>query len=263
MKSALEVSAPERPRGIKAVCLDIDDTLLDSRRSARRAFASLTGNDAAWPVWRRITDEYNTLMEAGEIDFETMCRNRTRDFFAAFGELLSEDEVLARERRRMAALRESWELFDDVSGCLEWLRASGLSIAAITNAPGGYQRHKLAATGLAATFDATLISGECGVAKPSSGIFAAACAALRLTPAEVAHVGNSLETDANGAAWAGMHGIWLDRDNGGVASAVAPAEGVSVITSLYELPELLVCDLPVGAKHDGAFERDASMVGSV
>ncbi|SFT95209.1 putative hydrolase of the HAD superfamily [Actinopolyspora lacussalsi subsp. righensis] len=262
MKSALEVSASERPRGIRAVCLDIDDTLLDSRGSARRAFASLTGNDAAWPVWRRITDEYNARMMAGEIDFETMCRSRTRDFFAAFGERLSEDEVLAREHRRMVALRDSWELFEDATGCLEWLRASGLRVAAITNAPGGYQRHKLAVTGLAATFDATVISGECGVAKPSSGIFAAACDALGLSPAEVAHVGNNLEIDANGAACAGMHGIWLDRDSGGSTSAVVPADGVSVITSLYELPEVLVCDLPFRGADDELPACQASMAGS-
>ncbi|ASU78085.1 HAD family hydrolase [Actinopolyspora erythraea] len=262
MKSALEVSAPERPSGVKAVCLDIDDTLLDSHRSARRAFASLTGNDAAWPVWRRLTDEYNARMAAGEIDFETMCRERTRDFFGAFGEQLSEGEVLAREQRRMAALRESWELFDDVSRCLEWLRASGFGIAAITNAPGAYQRHKLATTGLAASFDAVLISGECGVAKPSPGIFSAACAALCLSPAEVVHVGNNLEIDANGAACAGMHGVWLDRERNSSTSAVVPPGGVSVITSLHELPELLVCDLPLDGTGDALPARDASMVGS-
>jgi phosphoglycolate phosphatase-like HAD superfamily hydrolase len=36
----------------------------------------------------------------------------------------------------------------------------------ITNGPGDTQRHKLAATGIDQHFDAIVISGEVGVAKP-------------------------------------------------------------------------------------------------
>ncbi|NYH81067.1 putative hydrolase of the HAD superfamily [Actinopolyspora biskrensis] len=262
MTSAREVPIPGEFRRIKAVCLDIDDTLLDSQRSARRAFMALTGNDAAWPMWQRITAEYHARMMAGEIDFETMCLSRTRDFFAAFGEHLGEDEVRARERRRMSAMRDSWELFDDVTDCLDWLRASGLAVAVITNAPGAYQRHKLAAVGLADTFDAMLISGECGVSKPSEGIFYAACAALDLAPHEVAHVGNSLDVDAEGAARAGMHGVWLDREARASAGLSVSGDPVSVIANLYELPELLVCDLPYLGGEVGVSARCDSLAGS-
>ncbi|PRW62619.1 HAD family hydrolase [Actinopolyspora mortivallis] len=261
MTSARELSTHEAGR-IKAVCLDIDDTLLDSQNSARRAFATLTGNDAAWPVWQRITAEYHARMTAGEIDFETMCLWRTRDFFAAFGERLDEDEVRARERRRMAAMRECWELFDDVSECLDWLRASGLAVAAITNAPGEYQRHKLAAVGLAEVFDVMLISGEYGVSKPSEEIFYAACSSLGLAPRQVAHVGNSLEVDAEGAARAGMHGVWLDRSAGDSARGRCRSAGVSVISSLYELPELLVCDLSYPREEIGEVLRGGGLVVS-
>lgn len=243
MTSALEVSTPGNIGRIKAVCLDIDDTLLDSERSSRRALAALTGNDAAWPVWRRITDEYQARMMAGEIDFTTMCRRRTHAFFAAFGERLEEAEVIEREQRRMTAMQRSWELFEDVANCLEWLRASGLSLAVITNAPGEYQRRKIAALGLGGLFDELIISGEHGVAKPSRRIFGIACAALDCEPHEVAHVGDSFELDAKGAARAGMHGVWLNRDDRVSLLDGTRTDDISVITGLHELPELLVCDV--------------------
>ncbi|GAA2779214.1 HAD family hydrolase [Saccharopolyspora taberi] len=226
------------------MCLDIDDTLLDNEASSRQALRALVGNDGAWPVWRRTTEEHYARFVEGEIDFDVMCTERTRAFFAAFGEHLSDTEAARREDVRMAAMQRAWGLFDDARPCLDWLRAAGLRLAVITNAPSDYQRKKIAAIGLADAFDAVVISGEVGVAKPDAGIFAAACARLGLEPHEVAHVGDRLDTDAVGARDAGLRGIWLNR-----AGKRRPApEGVHVITSLRQLPELLVCDLePAGA----------------
>nr|WP_243792614.1 HAD family hydrolase [Saccharopolyspora gloriosae] len=232
-------TTPELGR-IKAVCLDIDDTLLDNAASSRLGLRALIGNDAAWPVWRHTTEDHYERYVAGEVDFATMCVERTRAFFAAFGEQISDAEATAREDHRMAAMQAAWCLFDDALPCLEWMRASGLQLAVITNAPSAYQRKKISRTGLAGTFDSMLISGELGVAKPDPRIFHAACDALDAAPHEVVHVGDRLDTDALGAADAGLHGVWLNRNG----TEHAPPEGVSMITSLAELPELLVCDLP-------------------
>ncbi|MFR9729699.1 HAD family hydrolase [Saccharopolyspora sp. MS10] len=239
MTSAPHLPAPE-PGRIKAVCLDIDDTLLDNAASSRLGLRALIGNDAAWPVWRHTTEEHYARYVAGELDFERMCRERTRAFFAAFGERLTEEEAAAREDYRMTAMQAAWRLFDDALPCLEWMRASGLQLAVITNAPGAYQRLKISRTGLAGSFDSMLISGELGVAKPDPRIFHAACAALDAAPHEVVHVGDRLDTDALGATDAGLHGVWLNRNG----TEHAPPPGVSMITSLAELPELLVCELP-------------------
>jgi putative hydrolase of the HAD superfamily len=238
--SALEDSTSNDLGQIKAVCLDIDDTLLDNATSSRAGLTALVGNDAAWPVWRRTTEEHYARFVAGEIDFDVMCRARTRAFFAAFGEELSDTEVAKREEFRMAAMQRAWRLFDDALPCLEWLRGSGLRLAVITNAPSGYQRKKIASVGLAEMFDALVISGELGVAKPDARIFEAACSALGMSPEHVVHVGDRLDVDAVGAMRAGMHGVWLNRRG----KEETPPEDVSTITSLNELAELLVCDLP-------------------
>ncbi|GAA0534211.1 haloacid dehalogenase [Saccharopolyspora subtropica] len=233
------------------MCLDVDDTLVDSAGSSRHSLRALVGNDRAWSVWQRTTDRYYARFVTNELDFDTMRVERTRAFFAAFGEHLDAAEAERREARRMAAMQRAWRLFDDTLPCLDWLRGSGLRLAVITNAPGAYQRRKIAAVGLADTFDELVISEEVGAAKPDPRIFRTACDALGLHPAEVVHVGDRLDIDAQGAARVGMHGVWLDR----TGTADRPTD-VPTITSLFELPGLLMSDLPaVPAERRGASGR--------
>ncbi|MFC7340878.1 HAD family hydrolase [Saccharopolyspora griseoalba] len=241
MTFAPDASRNPAPAGIKAVCLDLDETLLDGERASRTALRELLGTDRAWPVWQRVTDQHYARYLTGEVGFDTMCVERTQAFFAAFGETLGGAEAARREARRMAAMQRAWRLFDDVRPCLDWLAASGLKLAVVTNAPGDYQRAKLGALGLAADFDAVVVSGDIGIAKPDPRIFRAACERLDLPPGEVVHVGDRLGADAQGAARAGLHGVWLNRNG-------EPGENADVptITGLDELPELLVADLVLG-----------------
>lgn len=228
------VSGPRRDGTVKAVSLDIDDTLLDSAAASRAGLRALAGTDRAWPVWRSVTRRYQERYFAGELDFDTMRVLRTRAFFAEFGERIDHCEADRRERERTAAMRRAWRLFDDARPCLDWLRDSGLRLAVITNAPGGYQRAKIAALGLAGRFDACVISGEIGVSKPDPRIFCGASAALGLAPERVMHIGDRLSTDAVGSSRAGMRGVWLNRDREG-----EPPSSVAMISSLCELPALL------------------------
>jgi putative hydrolase of the HAD superfamily len=230
------VSAPSVPLELAAVCFDVDATLVDYEGSTRAGLRELLGTDEAWVEWCAMTDQYYLRYLAGEVDFDTMRQQRTRDFFAARGEVLCDGEVVRREERRAAAVRRSWRLFDDALPCLRALRTLGLRLAAITNAASEHQRAKLGALGLESAFDAVLISGEVGVAKPHRAIFRRACRALGVCPGQAVHVGDQLDTDAEGARDAGLHGVWLDRSGRGV---VPPGAGISVIGRLAELPALL------------------------
>jgi putative hydrolase of the HAD superfamily len=231
--------APDEPiipesSPIKAVCLDIDDTLLDSEAAARQALKELIGNDAAWPVWKRLTDRYYARFLTREITFENMCVERTRAFYSAFGEKISTVEAAKRENKRMIAMQHAWRLFDDSQPCLHWLRSHGLRTAVITNAPSTYQRDKINAIGLGDAFDTIAISAEIGAAKPDPRIFHAACANLHLHPSQVLHIGDRLDQDAIAATQAGMRGIWLNR-----GARIPPPAGITMINSLAALPELI------------------------
>lgn len=222
------------------MCLDVDDTLVDYSTSSKAALAAIVGNDDSFPLWQRITDEHCSRLLAGELTYDTMRNIRTRAFFAALGEELSEAEATRRELRRQEVLAAGWRLFPDVVPCLEWLRASGLPLAAVSNASGRHQRVKIANLGLAQYFDTVLIAGEVGAAKPDRVIFDTACDDLGVSLHDTVHVGDRLHADAIGARDAGMKGVWLNRQ--GPREGTLPT-GISAISSLSELPELLVCEL--------------------
>lgn len=226
--------------GVRAVCLDVDDTLVDHSAAARAALSLLLGHDNLWPLWQQVTDHHVCRVVNGVIDSDTMRWQRTKDFFDCLGEPLTDAEAQRREDIRVRAMRAGWALYDDVLPCLEWLNAVGVRIAVVTNASGRYQRTKLADLGVAGFIDEVVIAGELGAAKPDPVIFHTACARLGFPPAEVAHVGDRLDLDAIGARDAGLAGVWLNR--AGPVDGALPG-GVSMITGLDLLPELLVCDL--------------------
>ncbi|HKS48217.1 MAG TPA: HAD family hydrolase [Amycolatopsis sp.] len=220
------------------MCLDIDDTLIDFTAAGRRALATLLGRGDLWPLWDRITDRHTALVVSGELDYAAAHLRRTQCFLDELGIVLDAEDVAAFESRRKELVRRSWRLFQDVLPCLDWLRATDVLLAAVTNASGAHQRAKLADLGLARFFDHVAIAGELGVAKPDPVMFHSVCANLGCSPSEAAHVGDKLHTDAVGARDAGLEGIWLDR---GYSGSDVP-EGVHVIGGLDELPQLLVSE---------------------
>ncbi|MEU4803550.1 HAD family hydrolase [Actinosynnema sp. NPDC023587] len=240
MTTAAPTFTPRRTGEIRAVSLDVDDTLVDYSSSSRAALAAMVGHADNWLLWQRITDEHCARLLAGELEYESMRTIRTRAFFAALGEEVDLAEAGRRELHRQGVLASGWRLFPDVVPCLEWLRATGLPLAAVSNASGRHQRVKIAALGLAQYFDTVLIAGEVGAAKPDRVIFDTACADLGVPVRDTVHIGDRLHADAIGARDAGMKGVWLNRQ--GPREGALPS-GISAISSLSELPELLVCEL--------------------
>ena len=227
---------------IKAVCLDIDDTLVDFTRTARSALFALIGRDDMWPAWQRVTDEFVTRCVAGDFDPKTMREQRTRTFFAEqLGIQLDEHTAAVLEDRRMTRMCAGWRLFPDALPCLNRLRAAGLKLAAVTNASGPQQHAKLAEAGITHYFDEVVIAGELGIAKPDPRIFHVTCDRLDVTPTQALHVGDRLDLDAHGAHNAGLHAVWLNRD---ATVSETPPPGIHLITDLHALPELLQSPTP-------------------
>ncbi|GAA4413103.1 HAD family hydrolase [Actinokineospora soli] len=226
------------PPTIHAICLDVDDTVIDFTGSARMALSELTGRDDLWSQWQAITDDHHARAIAGEFDHDTMRRVRTKAFLDAQGADFDDATVAVLEDRRRDRMTHSWRAFPDAAPALDWLRAAGLKIAAVTNASHPDQHGRLARVGLARFFDAVISAGALGVAKPAPAIFHAACAELDVPPTHTLHVGDRLDHDARAAVNAGLHGVWLDR--AGTPTPVDP--GIHVIDSLSDLPTLLVSE---------------------
>jgi len=233
---------------VRALFFDLDGTLLDgsgfgeavartcSRIAATRPGLSaerlLTANNTVWEsYWPEVEQEW-TL---GVLDGTTVSLEAWRRTLLACG---SDDEGLARLALDTLSVqaRGANRLFDDVQEILDRL-VGRLPLALITNGAADTQREKLRALGIEDHFDAIIVSGEHGVAKPDPAIFQIALDNLGVGPERAWHVGDSLEADIAGARDAGLTAVWLNR-NGAARSPEHPEPHVE-IRSLTELLEYI------------------------
>jgi putative hydrolase of the HAD superfamily len=215
---------------IEAVFFDVDDTLVDFDTAARAAFHAVFGESADYAAWITLSRQWYPR-HPKELSWADMRVGRTAAFLQTLGRADDPDGI---EARRLGMAAAACRLFPDAADCLGALRRSGRELGVITNSESVHQRAKLRAVGLGDAFDAVVISGEVGVAKPERAIFEHACAAVGVAPQAALHVGDRLDLDALGASEAGLRGVWLDRR--------AEANGerrVSVVTTLAEVPGLL------------------------
>ncbi len=217
---------------IKAVFFDVDETLVDFDAAAVRAHTALFGSPDGYDVWCSLTPQFWVRFTSGELDFTAMRDARMARYLELAG---IAGDATDYEARRWELVELSFEVYDDVPESLARLRSRGLLLGVITNNESVHQRRKLATVGLSEAFDAVVISGEVGHAKPSAEIFRHGCDALGVAAGEAMHVGDLLDVDARGAASAGLRGVWLDR----VGLHDGSVLDVDVIAGLDEVAALL------------------------
>ncbi|HTZ87424.1 MAG TPA: HAD family hydrolase [Solirubrobacteraceae bacterium] len=232
---------------LRAVLFDLDGTLMD--HDAARA-AGLRAHLADWlpgaeaqelarldEEWRRLEALHYDEYARGDCTFAQQRRRRVEGMHAVLerdplGELQADEWFAAYLRH----YRKEWRAFGDASPALAALAQAHpqVKLGVVTNGEGEPQRAKLARIGLHEHFATVVASGEEGVAKPEAEIFALACERLGADPEQTAHVGDRLDLDAEGAAAAGLRGVWLDR----LGDGPGPGHVVRIAT-LHELPTAL------------------------
>ncbi|MFI5398701.1 MAG: HAD-IA family hydrolase [Candidatus Binatia bacterium] len=125
---------------------------------------------------------------------------------------------------------ESWELFSDVIPTLSGLRSRGLRLGIVSNFDS---RLTTICEGLeiAHFFDAVVMSGRVGCAKPDPRIFLIALERMGANRAEALHVGDSQTLDVQGAHAAGLRAILIDRQS----QATDPAHRIGDLRKLLTL----------------------------
>ena len=236
------------------VMFDLDDTLFAHSRAVASGVAAyrashggaLAAADDAVELarWYALEEHHYHRYLSGEVDYREQRRHRARGFVEPFGiDLSSDTDADDWFGRYIAEYERAWVLFDDAVPALDGLEAAipGVRFGVITNSELPFQKQKMDATGLAERIELTIASGEVGAAKPHPRIFQYACDRFGVAPEAAVYVGDRLETDAVGAASAGLTGVWLDRKGMATAAEKARAEasGVRIIGGLAELPALL------------------------
>lgn len=143
------------------------------------------------------------------------------------------DEIFAYFART-----DSWALYDDARATLDALKRRGLILSMISNFDSrvlGIVR----GLGVSDYFDSVFLSASAGFAKPSPGIFRLALERHGVAPDEAMHVGDSPETDVEGALRAGVRPVLLRRRGerrGGVIHIDRLGE-LAALPELSEVPE--------------------------
>ncbi len=217
---------------------DLDNTLFDGHASERLAFdhaLSLGGVPEPQRHLATYVEINNALwaaVERQELTPNEVQARRFADLVAAAG-LDADPGLLADEF--VAGMGQFGGLYPEACRVLEHL-ASHATLALVTNGLGEVQRARIARLELEPLFDAIVISGEVGTAKPGAQIFDLVFAALDWPDrSSVLMIGDSLSSDITGGRDYGIATCWY---NPGASTAVPAAAADHEITTLVQLPEL-------------------------
>jgi putative hydrolase of the HAD superfamily len=230
---------------VRAVLLDLDDTLVDTRAAFRAAILAALDTwipqlpadrrDPAVLHWAHDPGGFFRAYTRGELTMLEQRERRVHDLHREFGgPRLTPAQLHTWVLDYEAGFRAAWTLLPGALALLDRLALAGLPVGAVTNAPRELQQDKLAVLGLAGRLPLLGCVDDVGRGKPHPAIWHRACARLELPRATVAYLGDELDTDARGARDAGLLGIWFDRHQTGLTPPDVP-----VLRSLAGLPQLL------------------------
>jgi putative hydrolase of the HAD superfamily len=203
---------------IRAILLDLDDTIMDHRSASDRAVVAWARSlgvdeDAALLAerWRAVSHHHYARFQRREVDAGEQQRARVREFLPHL-DLRRDADAQVVVDAYVALYRAAWTPFPDAGPAVHRCRAAGLAVGVLTNGVHELQAAKLDRAGLTDAVDAFVASSTLPWSKPDPRAFHAACAALDIRPADTLMVGDSLLLDVHGARAAGLPAALLDRD---------------------------------------------------
>ncbi len=216
---------------IRAITLDLDETMLD-RRATFQVF--IRSQMARFDRFFADVDHDEFLNRVVELDRdgvtpkEEVFAGAARDF-----DLVDEAaETLPRDF--LNRFPEECVAFSQLDDVLRQLAESGYRLAIITNGSEEIQQRKIDVMGIGPAFDYIAISEVVGVKKPDAEIFHRTLERLDVAPGEAVHVGDNPRSDIMGGKEAGLRTIWT-RSRRWPAAPGADA----VIEEIAQLPEAI------------------------
>lgn len=200
---------------VRAVLLDFYCTLVDLSEPVRSRgfddFARRLGLPLGpGELYRRyaqmISSEPAVDAGAGFMPYRTSWLAAGRRLLAPFGR----ESAAGQFAGAYADLHARAVVFPEVPDAVRAL-ARHVRIAVVANADHDYLMRCLNHNGL--RFDVVVDSETARCYKPDPRIFQRACEALPVPASEAAMVGDTPETDVQGAHRAGLRAVWLNRDH--------------------------------------------------
>jgi len=228
---------------IRAITLDLDDTLWDIAPVIRRAETELwdwlTQNYPRIP--QRVTPE--ALQEMRTRIFEEH-PDQSHDFRFLRKQVLARVAVISGYTTDLVEpafdvfdrARNQVEFFPDVIPVLEALTPR-FRLIAVTNGNASLQK-----IGIRHLFHDVVTAVDAGAAKPARPIFDEAIRRSGVQPDQILHVGDHPENDVQGARDAGLRSAWMNRNGSDWPADLSHPD--AVITTMTELHSLLLGSQP-------------------
>jgi len=217
---------------------DLDHTLLDSDASESVSLdqtlrtAGVVEPDLLIPVYTEINLALWAAVERNEITPDDVRVTRFARLVEAAG-LDADPEVMAEHY--VEGMASNAELYPNARSILETL-STRATLALVTNGLSDVQRPRVELLDIGRFFEAVIISGEVGTAKPGTDIYDIAFAALGWpTKGTSLMIGDSLSSDIPGGVNYGIATCWYNPEG----SPVPADAGIDhVVTDLRQLPNL-------------------------
>lgn len=219
---------------VKAISFDGDMTMWDFEKVMRHALAVVLNllrgrvpgrstEELTVDMMVRIRDEVAAGLKGTAVDLREI---RLRGFQKTLEVAGCPDETLARELTALYRKHryEDVDLYPDAVFCLERLRAHYV-LGLLSNGMGFPDR-----CWLSEHFRFVVFAPDVGVEKPDPAIFQAACREAGCEPAELVHIGDSLEDDVAGANRVGAVSVWLNRHGRENRTGIVPDYEVRSLT---------------------------------
>lgn len=224
--------------GLRAITLDLDDTLWPIAPVIERAEAALHGwlsTNAPQVAQRFDTEALRLLRDEVARDHPDWAHDFTRIRHVSIGIALQRcghDPALADAAfQAFFEVRNQLQPYDGVPEALQRL-AARWPLLAVTNGNAD-----LARLPFGRHFVGTVSARAFGIGKPDARIFHEAARRLGAAPHELLHVGDDWTLDVLGAQGAGLHAAWLRHPHH--EDPPGGTDGVWVVGSLTELADRL------------------------
>lgn len=195
------------------IFMDADETLFDFVRAEAFALSSAFGeaglsfDESAAQLYDAINKDCWRRFERGELDQATL---KTERFGLLFASLGLEVDPARFGRSYLAWLARASFLLEGAEEVCAYL-AGRYRLVLLTNGIAGVQRPRFAASSIRRFFEAIVISGEVGYAKPDPRIFDCACDLVGFhDKSRILMVGDSLSSDIAGGAAFGIDTCWFN-----------------------------------------------------
>lgn len=198
---------------IKVLSFDLDDTLYNNHPIIKSAVQAQMDYLSALPNWQaqgkqfwQQCREQAVKQQPGLVDDVTLWRKATlRVGLGKIGLTANQVQQHAEAAyQAFADARSQITVSDEVLALLAKL-SKQYRLIAITN--GNVEVDKF---NLKNTFELVLQAGINGKAKPHATMFEQAASQLKVMPQQILHIGDSLDTDVQGAHNAGCQSVWLN-----------------------------------------------------